>query len=118
MMKRIVAVAIVMGIAASANAALNVSCTDSVNGLNKKAAKSFSVVCPVNCKTGSVWGTDMYTTDSSICVAAVHAGVIGADGGPVKVTLAPGKPSYSGTARNGVTTSQWNAFDKSFKVSK
>jgi hypothetical protein len=107
-----------VGIAGAAQAALNVSCADSVNGLNKKNAKAFSVVCPVNCKTGSVWGTDLYTTDSSICVAAVHSGVIGSDGGAVKVTLKPGKPSYVGTARNGVTTSQWNAFDKSFTVSK
>lgn len=118
MLRRIVAVAVVLSVSGAAHAALNVSCTDSVNGLNKKNAKAFSVTCPVNCKTGSVWGTDLYTTDSSICVAAVHAGVIGANGGPVKVTLKPGKPSYTGTARNGVTTSQWNAFDKSFTVSK
>lgn len=118
MVRKLLAVAIMLGFAASAQAALNVSCTDSVNGLNKKNTKSFSVACPVNCKTGSVWGTDVYTTDSSICVAAVHAGVIDATGGPVKITLKPGKPSYTGTARNGVTTSQWNAFDKSFTVSK
>jgi hypothetical protein len=118
MLRRIIAIAVVVSCAGAAQAAVNVSCTDSVNGLNKKNAKSFSVVCPVNCKMGSVWGTDMYTTDSSICVAAMHAGVISTDGGPVKVTLKPGKPSYVGTARNGVTTSQWNAFDKSFAVSK
>lgn len=117
-MKRLIAVAVVLGIAGVANAAINVSCTDSVNGLNKRNAKSFAVVCPVNCKMGSVWGSDVYTTDSAICVAAVHAGVIGDNGGPVKVTLKPGKPKYNGSSRNGVTTNQWAAFDKSFTVSK
>ncbi len=117
-MKRLIAVAVVLGVAGAAHAAVNVSCTDSVNGLNKKNAKAFSVVCPVNCKTGSVWGSDVYTTDSAICVAAVHAGVIGANGGPVKVNLTAGKPNYTGTARNGVTSNQWAAFDKSFTVSK
>lgn len=117
-MKHLIAIAVVLGVAGAAQAAVNVSCGDSVNGLGKKNAKAFSVVCPVNCTTGSVWGTDVYTTDSSICVAALHAGVISANGGPVKVTLTAGKPSYAGTARNGVTTNQWATFDRSFKVSK
>jgi len=118
-MKRILVTVIALGITGTAQAGMiNVSCSDSVNSLNKKSAKAFSVVCPVNCKTGSVWGTDVYTTDSSICVAAVHAGVIGTNGGMVKVKLLSGKPSYAGTSRNGVTTNQWNAFDKSFKVMK
>lgn len=117
-MKRFILAAVVFGMAGVAQAAVNVSCGDSVNGLNKKNAKAFSVVCPVNCKMGSVWGSDVYTTDSAICVAAVHAGVIGADGGPVKVKLTAGKASYAGTVRNGVTSNQWATFDKSFTVSK
>lgn len=117
-MRKFIAVAVVLGIAGAAQAAVNVSCNDSVNGLNKKNAKAFSVVCPVNCKMGSVWGTDVYTTDSAICIAAVHAGVIAANGGPVKVKMTAGKPNYAGSVRNGVTTNQWAAFDKSFTVSK
>jgi hypothetical protein len=48
MLRRAIAVAVVLGCAGMAQAAVNVSCTDSVNGLGKKNAKSFSVVCPVN----------------------------------------------------------------------
>ncbi len=105
-------------LAGSAQAApINVSCTDSIKSLNKTATMDFSVVWPLNCTTGSVWGTDMYTTDSSICVAAVHAGVVKEKGGPVRVKLAPGQGAYSGSFRNGVTTSQWGSYQQSFKVS-
>ncbi len=100
----------------AAHAVTNVSCTDSIKSLNKTATMSFSVMCPVNCTSGSVWGTDLYTTDSAICVAAVHAGVIKEKGGLVKVSLKPGRPSYQGSFRNGVTTSQWGSYQQSFKV--
>ncbi len=102
--------------AGCAGAATNVSCTDSVKSLNKTATTTFSVVCPVNCTTGSVWGSGLYTSDSAICVAAVHAGVIKEKGGMVKVTLKPGLPSYSGTFQNGVTTGSWGSYQQSFTV--
>lgn len=74
------------------------------------------VECPVNC-SGSVWGTDIYTADSSICVAAAHAGVITrAEGGRVVVTSLPGQDSYSGSERNGITTSSWGSYRASFSV--
>lgn len=97
---------------------LNISCTDSIKSLNKTATPEFSVNCPVNCTSGSVWGVDTYTTDSAICVAAVHAGVIKTNGGAVKVKLLPGKDSYAGSPRNGVTTQGWGRYDQSFSVSK
>ena len=107
------------GLAGTAEAGMmNVSCTDSIKSLNKTATMDFSVVCPVNCTQGSVWGTDLYTTDSAICVAAVHANIIKEAGGPVRVKLLPGQHTYTGTFRNGVTTQNWGHYDQSFKVSK
>ena len=41
---------------------------------------------------GSVWGTDMYTDDSSVCAAAQHAGKVGPAGGEVTVFAASGQP--------------------------
>ena len=66
---------------------------------------------------GSVWGTDIYTTDSTLALVAVHAGVL-KDGeeGIVKVTFAPGQSTYEGTARNGVTSSAWESYGLSYKV--
>lgn len=65
--------------------------------------------------SGSVWGTNLYTTDSSIGKAAVHAGVLRAgQEGVVTVVVKGGLPNYIGSTRNGVTTSSWGSFGKSF----
>lgn len=63
---------------------------------------------------GPVWGSGPYTADSSICNAAVHSGLIGDDGGVVTLRIAPGRASYAGTQRNGVSTGNWGTFEKSF----
>ena len=55
---------------------------------------------------GSVWGSDIYTDDSSLAAAAVHAGAIGmGETGPVTVTILPGQQSYQGTPANGISSS-------------
>ena len=77
------------------------------------------VVCPAigNAAMGAVWGTDVYTDDSAICVAAVHAGAITTAGGNVTIEVLPGQNNYAGSSRNGVTTFDWNArYDGSFRV--
>jgi Ca2+-binding EF-hand superfamily protein len=67
---------------------------------------------------GSVWGTDVYTADSSIAAAAVHAGVVEVGQTRlVKVTLLPGAERYEGSVRNGVTTQSYGGFARSFRVS-
>jgi hypothetical protein len=66
---------------------------------------------------GSVWGTDIYTDDSTLAAAAVHAGVLQVgQKGIVKVTVLPGEMSYLGTTRNGITTANWPAWQGSYKV--
>jgi hypothetical protein len=80
---------------------------------------TFVVTCPAE-MTGdeaTVWGTDIYTDDSSVCLAAAHAGVITlAEGGTVQVTMLPGEDNYEGTKRNGVTTSDYGTWGGSFSV--
>lgn len=75
--------------------------------------------CPANCAAdaGAVWGTDIYTSDSSVCAAAIHAGVItDADGGLVIVRYEPGLESYASTTRNGITTEEYGAWDAAATV--
>lgn len=53
---------------------------------------------------GTVWGTDVYTDDSQLCRAALHAGAIGDEGGTVRIDAKPGRASYAGKLRHGVKT--------------
>lgn len=71
--------------------------------------------CPAGAGGGSVWGSGIYTDDSSICVAAQHAGVIGADGGIVTVEAVAGQDAYQGTTNNGITTSNYGSWSGSFQ---
>jgi hypothetical protein len=58
---------------------------------------------------GPLWGTDVYTTDSSPAKAAVHAGVLRpGDAGVVRITIVERLPNYRGSTRNGVTSSPWH----------
>lgn len=62
-----------------------------------------------------LWGTDLYTDDSSIATAAVHAGLINAqNGGTVTIEIRPGASSYQGTSRNGVNSQSYGPYSGSF----
>ena len=76
--------------------------------------------CPAmaSARVGRVWGSDVYTSDSSICAAAAHAGVIEASaGGRVSVAGAGAQPSFVAATRNGVSSSAFGAWPNSFHVS-
>ena len=76
---------------------------------------SYLYSCPAKGELGDVYGTGTYTDDSSVCSAAVHAGLITvAAGGDVTVQIRPGARSYSGSIQHGVTSNDWDAFDGSF----
>lgn len=75
------------------------------------------VTCTPNGSFGSVWGTGTYTSDSSVCTAAVHYGWIAhGDGGVVSFRQVPGLDAYPGTAQNGVTTSDYGSWSSSFQI--
>lgn len=80
-------------------------------------AEAYSCTC-TGAEGGSVWGSGPYTSDSAICVAARHAGVIGSSGGQVRAIGAPGQTSYTGTIANGVQTSNWGSYGSSFDFAK
>jgi LCCL domain len=67
---------------------------------------------------GQVWGTDTYTRDSVLGVAAVHAGLIKPGKTRVlRVTVVPALKSYHGTTRNGVTTSDYAEYPHAWVLS-
>jgi hypothetical protein len=64
-----------------------------------------------------VWGDGPYSSDSLVCVAAVHAGIITADdGGEVLVTLLPGQDAYASSTANGITTTEYGAWGSSMEL--
>ena len=73
--------------------------------------------CPAGGEPYAIWGTDIYTDDSSVCTAAVHVGVITlAEGGTVTIEIRPGEDSYESSERNGIETSPYPAWGGSFIV--
>tara|TARA_R110002124_G_scaffold84563_3_gene220058 strand:- start:1157 stop:2041 length:885 start_codon:yes stop_codon:yes gene_type:complete len=78
--------------------------------------KSLSCTCPANFSVkGPIWGTDIYTDDSYICKAALHAGRIGRSGGQVSIRMIDGQSSYAGTLRNGVTSLSYRRHTGSYR---
>ncbi|MDQ2937968.1 MAG: LCCL domain-containing protein [Acidobacteriota bacterium] len=83
--------------------------------LTHENGKTYKFKCPAGGKESSIWGTDTYTADSSVCTAAVHAGVIKFEnGGTVTIELRPGQTSYQGTLRNSVKSNDYGAYARSF----
>ncbi len=67
---------------------------------------------------GSVWGSGIYTDDSDISTAAVHAGLVKVgETKTVKITILPGQNSYVGTIKNGVESSDYGEWEGSYKFS-
>ena len=75
----------------------------------------FRYTCGAGGPLYKVWGTDVYTDDSSVCTAAVHAGLIALNtGGSVVIEIRPGRESYLGYLRNGVRTGSYDSWSGSF----
>ena len=68
---------------------------------------------------GVVFGDKIYTDDSALATAAVHAGVLG-NGlkGVVKVTIVPGQQSYPTATHNGITSHSWGQWSASYRVER
>jgi hypothetical protein len=68
---------------------------------------------------GSVWGTDVYTADSALALAAVHAGLLKpGQTGVIKVKMVPSPLTFQGSTRNGVTSEPFGAFPAAYRLSK
>jgi hypothetical protein len=69
---------------------------------------------------GSVYGTDVYTSDSTLASAAVHAGALKVgEKGYVRVFFLSEKPpSFEATTRNGVTSYAWSSPYSAFRVAR
>jgi hypothetical protein len=67
---------------------------------------------------GPLWGTDIYTGDSSLGVAAVHAGLVKVDETAiVKVTVVAPLQQYQGSVRHGVASHNFGRYGTAYRLS-
>lgn len=84
-------------------------------GYRNKVGQTFDFVVTGATSGGSIWGTDVYTDDSAVGVAAVHSGVVApGETKTLSITILPGQSSYTASTRNGVTSSSWGAWTGSY----
>jgi hypothetical protein len=77
---------------------------------------SFRVTGGMN---GFVWGSDTYTSDSSLATAAVHAGVLKlGQTGIVRVKMVPPPVSFESSARNGIISHAWSGHPGAYQIIK
>lgn len=68
--------------------------------------------------SGSVWGSDPYTSDSNLGVAAVHLGILSpGQTAWIHVRELGPRSSFSGSFRNGVATSNWGSSWEAIELS-
>jgi hypothetical protein len=78
-----------------------------IRQLETKIGESFVFEATGNLR-GPLWGTDIYTSDSDLGAACVHAGILKpGEKGVVKVTMVAPIPIFTGTTRNGMTSATW-----------
>ncbi|MCG6884808.1 MAG: hypothetical protein LJE62_13745 [Silicimonas sp.] len=115
---RLIALVIAIALPASAQETASPSglpdCPDQFAA--RGAAEPYSTV-PFDCycsaearraRNSYAYGGGPYEGISNICMAALHAGATGPDGGDVRVIPGPGLEKYVGTLANGVYSSDWD----------
>ncbi|PFH36852.1 hypothetical protein BESB_050440 [Besnoitia besnoiti] len=81
---------------------------------------TFIASCPDGCAEapGDVKGTFVYTDDSPICKAAIHAGALEASGGDIVVDIGHRQPSFISTDQHNIRSSASGPYPRSFVVSR
>ncbi|CAF4596531.1 unnamed protein product [Rotaria sp. Silwood2] len=79
-----------------------------------KLAQTFSFVITGNVN-GSIYGTNIYTLDSNLATAAVHAGFLRiGETKNITIKILPGQESYTASTQNGVTSSSYGSWKGSY----
>jgi len=67
---------------------------------------------------GQLWGTDIYSGDSTIGAAAVHAGLLKPGATDLlRVTVVTPPEKFPGTVRNGVTSTEYGRYQYAWRLS-
>ena len=106
--------AVLSGPAPAADA-ITLTWTSRVIQFSREAGRKLVFDCPRGGRAERITGTDVYGETSSVCTAAVHAGLITLNnGGRIVVEVLPGRESFSGSSRNGITSLSYGRMTNSF----
>lgn len=65
--------------------------------------------------SGPLWGTTIYTDDSNVATAAVHAGFVAlGQTRTLTVIILPSQSSYTSTTQNGITSTSYGSWHGSY----
>jgi hypothetical protein len=68
---------------------------------------------------GAVWGTKIYTSDSSLAAAVVHAGILKVgQTGVVQVKIVAPPATFAGSTRNGVASAAYGAWPGAYQIGR
>jgi hypothetical protein len=95
---------------------LGLDMTSTAERYGEAVGQRFSFVCPASDGGPAyVFGTDVYTDNSPICKAAIHAGALPPGvAGVVTIAIGSSVPVFRGSVRNGVTTSSYRTWPRSY----
>jgi hypothetical protein len=89
---------------------------ENLTGFRDRVGKSLFFKVP-GASGGTIWGSGIYTDDSSLATAAVHAGILQPGQSAVlKATILPGQKHYDADMKNNVLSQEYNKFEGSFKL--
>jgi hypothetical protein len=85
-------------------------------GLHESIGKTFAFKVTGRAD-GSVYGTGVYTTDSTLAAAAVPSGALKVgETGIVRVTMIPSPPAFSASTQNGITSYGWGVYPAAYQI--
>ena len=103
-------------VAAAAAAGQPMTAPPSLTGLQANTGQTL-VFRVTGASEGPVWGTDVYTDDSSIAAAAVHAGILRpGETGTIMLTVREGFATYAPSSRNGIESASYGEWGRSFTM--
>ena len=95
------------------------TCAETSNShkFNGSLMTKYLVNCPPKCSLQAqiVFGNEVYSGDSSICQAAIHAGQLNDHGGEVQFQLEAGRQYYTSKKAFNIQSSARESFVKSFR---
>jgi hypothetical protein len=79
------------------------------NGELFPANNDVVVICPMDCDlfNGPVYGDGMYHSNSSVCKAALHYGVVSKKGGKIHVRISSPQKEYKQSKKNNITSNEY-----------